>query len=94
MAFVYEPEAAIGVAEPIPAEQAGAGCGFIRGWLAERFGQEVAQAVRIIYGGSVTPDHAIALLTQPDVDGLGAGRKGRDPEAFARIVRLVAERRV
>jgi len=92
MAFVYEPEAAIGVAEPIPAERAGAGCGFIRAWLAERFGPETARAVRILYGGSVTPEHAAALLAQPDVDGLGAGRKGRDADAFARIVRQIAER--
>ncbi len=92
MAFVYEPEAAIGVTEPIPAEQAGVGCGFIRAWLAGRFGDQVARTVRIIYGGSVTPDYAIVLLAQPDVDGLGAGRKGRHPEAFARIVRLIAER--
>lgn len=91
MAFVYEPEAAIGAAEPIPPQRVGAGCGFIRAWLAERFGQAVAQAVRIIYGGSVTPERAAALLAQPDVDGLGAGRKGRDPDAFARIVRQIAE---
>jgi len=91
MAFVYEPEAAIGVAEPIPAEQAGAGCGFIRTWLAERFDQVVARTARIIYGGSVTPEHAPALLAQPDVDGLGAGRKGQDPDAFAHIVRQIAE---
>ncbi len=92
MALVYEPEAAIGVAKPVPSEQVGAGCGFIRAWLAERFSQKAAQAVRILYGGSVTPEHAVSLLAQPDVDGLGAGRKGRDPAAFARLVRLVAER--
>ena len=91
-AFVYEPEAAIGGAEPISPEQVGIGCDFIRTWLGERFGLEVAQKVRIIYGGSVTPEHVAALLTQPGVDGLGAGRKGRDPEAFARIVRRIVER--
>ncbi|MBW2172674.1 MAG: triose-phosphate isomerase, partial [Deltaproteobacteria bacterium] len=46
--------------------------------------------VRIIYGGSVAPENAEELLASPDVDGLGAGRKGRDPVAFAQIVRLIA----
>lgn len=91
MAFVYEPEWSIGVAEPAPPERVEAGCHFIRHWLAERYGAAVADAVRIIYGGSVTPVHAPTLLACPDVDGLGASRKGRDPIAFAAIVRIIAE---
>lgn len=92
MAFVYEPEGAIGRAEPVPSQHAAAGCCAIRRWLANRFGQGVAGQVRIIYGGSVTPEHAPALLTDPDVDGLGASRKGRDPAAFAELVSLIASR--
>ncbi|HEY76930.1 MAG TPA: triosephosphate isomerase [Thermoflexia bacterium] len=93
MAFVYEPEGAIGRAEPVPPEHAAAGCRAIRRWIAERFGKPVAEAIRIIYGGSVTPEHAAALLADPDVDGLGASRRGRDPAAFAEIVRQIAESR-
>lgn len=89
MAFIYEPEEAIGAAEPIPVERVGHGCTLLRRWLRDRFGDEVAQATRIIYGGSVTPEHARSLLAQPDVDGLGAGRKGRDPDAFAAIVHQI-----
>jgi len=92
MVFVYEPEGAIGQPEPVPPAHAAAGCRAIRRWLAERFGEEVAGQARIIYGGSVTPEHAAALLADPDVDGLGATRRGRDPAAFADIVARIAKR--
>jgi len=92
MAFVYEPEWAIGVAEPAPVERVQEGCAFIRSWLRGHFGK-AAEEVRIIYGGSVTPEHSPALLSQPDVDGLGASRKGRDPRTFAAIVRAIAQAR-
>ncbi|MBC7227058.1 MAG: triosephosphate isomerase [Thermoflexales bacterium] len=93
MAFVYEPEGAIGQAEPVPPAHAAAGCRAIRRWLADRFGREAAHQARVIYGGSVTPEHAAALLADPDVDGLGATRRGRDPAAFADIVAQIAARR-
>jgi triosephosphate isomerase len=51
----------------------------------------VAERVRIVYGGSVAPEFASELLAVPDVDGLGATRRGRDPATFAEIVRQVAE---
>jgi triosephosphate isomerase len=90
MAFVYEPEGAIGQAEPVPPAHAAAGCRAIRRWIATQHGEPVAEAVRIIYGGSVTPEHARSLLSDPDVDGLGASRRGRVPALFAEIVRHVA----
>jgi triosephosphate isomerase len=93
MIFVYEPERTIGVAEPTPRRHVGAGCCLIRCWLAEHFGQDRAQATRIVYGGSVSPTNAQDLLALPDLDGLGAGRKGRDPDAFATILHLVAQAR-
>lgn len=93
MAFIYEPEWAIGVAEPAAPEHVGAGCRLIRRWLASCYGQEVGQRVPILYGGSVSPAYAQRLLTLPDVDGLGAGRKGRDPDAFVQIVRTIAQAR-
>ncbi len=94
MAFVYEPEGAIGQAEPVSPAHAAAGCRAIRRWLADRFGEEAAGQARIIYGGSVTPEHAAALLASPDVDGLGATRRGRDPGAFAEIVARIAAYRI
>jgi triosephosphate isomerase len=90
MAFVYEPESAIGVARPASSGHVGTGCAFLRDWLCEECGSRVADAVRIVYGGSVAPEHAQRLLAIPDVDGLGATRRGRDPEAFVQIVRQIA----
>jgi triosephosphate isomerase len=87
---LYEPEWTIHVEEPALPEHVSAGCSFVREWLVEHYGASAAQAVRIIYGGSVTPAHARDVLGAPDVDGLGAGRKGRQVEAFAEMVRLIA----
>lgn len=93
MAFVYEPEGAIGVAAPAPPEHVATGCGLIRGWLRGRWGDAVAESVRIIYGGSVAPEYAAELLGCPDVDGLGATRRGRDAATFAELVRLIVTAR-
>jgi len=90
MAVIYEPEWTIGVDEPAPPDHVAAGCRFIRRWVADAYGDAVGAQLRTIYGGSVTPDYAEDLLASPHVDGLGAGRKGRDPDAFAEIVRLIA----
>jgi triosephosphate isomerase len=91
MAFVYEPEGAIGVAEPVTAEHVASGCRVVRNWLRKQWGETVAESVRIIYGGSVAPDHAADLLAAPDLDGLGASRKGRDPGTFVEILRQIAQ---
>jgi triosephosphate isomerase len=93
MAFVYEPEGAIGVAAPASPEHAAAGCGFIRSWLRGRWGGVMAESVRIIYGGSVAAEYVADLLACPDVDGLGATRRGRNAATFAEIVRLIARMR-
>jgi triosephosphate isomerase len=90
-AFIYEQERAIGGSEPTPLGQVTAGCKFIRDWISERWGESVAEQVRIIYGGSVTPEHAPELLSCSDVDGLGAGRKGRQAESFMNIIRQIAK---
>ena len=60
---------------------------FIRGVLAERYGEECAAAVRILYGGSVKPDNAAELLAQPDVDGALVGGASLDRRHFAAIAR-------
>jgi triosephosphate isomerase len=89
MAFFYEPEGTIGVELPASPEHVATGCTFIRGWLRQRWGDDVAEQVRIIYGGSVTPEHAASLLDCPDVDGLSATRRGRNAATFAEIVRQI-----
>ncbi len=93
MVIVYEPEWAIGRETPAPLDTVAAGCATIRAFIAETWDTSVAESVRIIYGGSVSPQNVPSLLRVPNIDGLGAGRKGRDPQAFAEIVRLVVESR-
>ncbi len=91
MAFVYEPEWAIGMSTPASSEHVDAGCGLIRGCLRKHWGNSVANGARIIYGGSVTPERALNLLASPDVDGLGATRRGRAPSQFAEIVQQILQ---
>jgi triosephosphate isomerase len=83
--IAYEPLWAIGtgrVAEPGQAQEA---AGFIRALIADR-SREAAQAVRILYGGSVKPENAAELLSLEDVDGALVGGASLDAEAFAAIV--------
>jgi triosephosphate isomerase len=91
MILLYEPESSIGSDAPASAEHVGAGCSFVRHWLAAHFGEGTAQTARIAYGGSVTPSVARGLLALPDVDGLGVGRQGLDRKAFAKIVGHIAD---
>ncbi len=91
VAVVYEPEWTIGADQPASPEHIAAGCSVIRRWIEAAFGEDAANRARIIYGGSVAPKDAGELLSSPDLDGLGAGRAGRDPVAFAEIVKLIAK---
>jgi triosephosphate isomerase len=80
----YEPVWAIGTGRTATPEQAQEACAFIRDVLRER--GAVADAVRILYGGSVKPANAAELLSQPDIDGALVGGASLDPEEFAAIV--------
>jgi triosephosphate isomerase len=67
--IAYEPIWAIGTGEVATLEQAEEACALIRAKIAERLGGEAAEKVRILYGGSVTPDNAKALFGMPNIDG-------------------------
>ena len=81
--IAYEPIWAIGTGRTASAEQAQEACAFIRDVLRGRGG---ADAVRILYGGSVKPASAAELLALPDVDGALVGGAALDAEDFAAIV--------
>jgi triosephosphate isomerase (TIM) len=85
--IAYEPVWAIGTGRSATPEIAQDTHAFIRSVLAERYGEECAAAVRILYGGSVKPDNAAGLLSQPDVDGALVGGACLDPHTFAAIAR-------
>jgi triosephosphate isomerase (TIM) len=80
----YEPIWAIGTGRTATPEQAQEACAFIRDVLRER--GVVADAVRILYGGSVKPADAAELMAQADIDGALVGGASLDPEDFAAIV--------
>ena len=83
--IAYEPIWAIGTGRTATAEQAQETIAFIRDFLRER-GAE-ANAVRILYGGSVKPDNAAELIGQEDIDGALVGGASLDPADFAAIVK-------
>jgi len=61
--------------------------GAIRGAILERYGRERADAVRIIYGGSVNEQNVDSLVSKPDIDGALVGGASLKADSFARIVR-------
>ena len=81
----YEPIWAIGTGKVATPDQAQEAIAFVRALVASR-SEEAAEAIRILYGGSVKPDNAAEILSQPDVDGALVGGASLDPEGFARIV--------
>jgi len=84
--IAYEPVWAIGTGETATPEQVQTAVAFIRDWLETRFSKPAADAMRILYGGSVKPDNARCLQSQPDIDGALIGGASLDPDSFAQII--------
>ncbi|WP_136519886.1 triose-phosphate isomerase [Cellulomonas telluris] len=87
LVIAYEPVWAIGTGETATPEDAQELCGAIRGRVAELYDQATADAVRVLYGGSVKSSNVASIMTKPDVDGALVGGASLDPEEFAKIVR-------
>lgn len=85
--IAYEPVWAIGTGKTASPEQAQDMHEFIRGLVQGEFGDHVANALRILYGGSMKPANAKELLTQPDVDGGLIGGASLKLDQFAEIIR-------
>ncbi len=86
--IAYEPVWAIGTGKTATPEQAQEVHKFIRELLVDMYSPEVAEQVRIQYGGSVKPDNIAQLIAEPDIDGGLIGGASLDAESFTKIVKL------
>ncbi|RME71156.1 MAG: triose-phosphate isomerase [Verrucomicrobia bacterium] len=84
--IAYEPVWAIGTGRNATPEQAQEVHAFIRKWLTDKFGEAVAQKVRILYGGSMKPVNAADLLAQEDIDGGLIGGASLEARSFVEII--------
>ncbi|MGH7932970.1 MAG: triose-phosphate isomerase [Candidatus Binataceae bacterium] len=85
--IAYEPVWAIGTGRTASPEQAQVVHGAVRQLMEDRYGRETGAAVRILYGGSVTPENIDSLMAKPDIDGALVGGASLKADSFARIVR-------
>ncbi len=85
--LAYEPVWAIGTGRVATDEQAQEVHAFLRGLLRDLHGAETAEATRILYGGSMKPENAAALLAKPDIDGGLIGGASLKAVDFVAIVR-------
>ena len=83
----YEPIWAIGTGKTATADDAQQVIGTLRKVVAEKYGQDIADAMRFQYGGSVKPENIAELMAQPDIDGALVGGASLKPDSFARLVR-------
>src|SRR5215216_2615982 len=86
LVFAYEPIWAIGTGDTATPEDAQDAIGRIRDLLKEMEGDGFADAVRILYGGSVKPDNAAEIMAQNDVDGALVGGASLEVESFMKLV--------
>lgn len=85
--IAYEPVWAIGTGETATKEQAQEMHAFIRNLIFDKYGKEVSDSLRILYGGSVKPDNAADLFGMPDIDGGLIGGASLQSRSFTDIVK-------
>jgi triosephosphate isomerase len=84
--IAYEPVWAIGTGKTATPDQANEIHAFIRSKVKAMYPAEVAESLRIQYGGSVTPDNVSQLMAKPDIDGALVGGASLKPDSFAALV--------
>lgn len=89
--LAYEPTWAIGSGEAASAVQAQKAAHLIRQTLAKLYSPVIAEQVRVLYGGSVTPDNAREIMLQKDIDGVLVGTSALDPEKFLQLVAIAQD---
>jgi triosephosphate isomerase len=87
LVVAYEPVWAIGTGKTATPQLASDAHAIIRAEASKAFGQEFADGLRILYGGSVKPENATALMSEEEIDGALVGGASLDPKSFAAIVK-------
>jgi triosephosphate isomerase len=87
LVVAYEPVWAIGTGKTATPQMAAEAHALIRGEAAKALGEQLAENMRILYGGSVKPDNAKALMAEAEIDGALVGGASLDPKSFATIVK-------
>ncbi|OHB28943.1 MAG: triose-phosphate isomerase [Desulfuromonadaceae bacterium GWC2_58_13] len=88
LVVAYEPVWAIGTGKTATDQEAEEAHAFIRGLLQGLYDEDLAEATRILYGGSVKPDNVDGLMAQQDIDGTLVGGASLKAADFARITRF------
>ena len=87
----YEPSWAVGVGQHANPNLAEEGCRLIRQTIADSYSYEVADKIRILYGGSVNPENIKQIMNKPDIDGVLIGRASLDTDNFLSMINTVVE---
>ncbi len=88
--IAYEPVWAIGTGKTATEDQAQEVCAYIRSIIAKLYGQNIADGIRILYGGSMNEGNVEKLLAEPDVDGGLVGGASLKPQAFAAMIKAAS----
>ena len=87
----YEPVWAIGTGSTATLRQAQGAHSFVRKLLAELYDSQLADEIRILYGGSVKPSNSGDLMSRPDIDGLLVGGASLSADDFVAIIRTAVQ---